>query len=135
MTRDVIVARPYTPVHEVAMLLEKNRIKRVPVVEDDRLVGIISRANLVQAVASVGKKLEVPMSDSAIRDDLLAHLNRQPWAHTSMINITVSNGVVDLWGTTESDAERKAIRVAAETAQGVSAVNDNLVTYRVQAWT
>ena len=46
-----------------------------------------------------------------------------------------SNGVVDLWGTTESDAERKAIRVAAETAQGVSAVNDNLVTYRVQAWT
>ena len=52
MTRDVIVARPYTPVHEVAMLLEKNRIKRVPVVEDDRLVGIISRANLIQAVAS-----------------------------------------------------------------------------------
>ena len=135
MTRDVIIARPYTPVHEVAMLLEKNRIRRVPVIEDDRLVGIISRANLVQAVASVGKKLEVPMSDSAIRDNLLAHLNRQPWAHTSMINITVSNGVVDLWGTTESDAERKAIRVAAETAQGVSAVNDNLVTYRVQAWT
>ena len=52
-----------------------------------------------------------------------------------MISITVSNGVVDLWGTTESDAERKAIRVAAEAAQGVSAVNDNLVTYRVQAWT
>ena len=60
MTRDVIVARPYTPVHEVAMLLEKNCIKRVPVVEDDRLVGIISRANLIQAVASARQKLDVP---------------------------------------------------------------------------
>jgi len=134
MTRDVIVARPYTPVHEVAMLLEKNGIKRVPVVVKDRPIGIISRANLIQAVASAGKKLDVPLSDSAIRDNLVAHLNRQPWAHTRMISITVSNGVVDLWGSAESDAERNAIRVAAEAAQGVSAVNDNLVTYRVQGW-
>jgi CBS domain-containing protein len=135
MTRGVIVARPYTPVHEVAMLLEKNRIKRVPVVEDDRLVGIISRANLIQAVASAREELDVQVSDTAIRENLLAHLSQQDWAHTNLINITVSNGVVDLWGTTESDAEHKAIRVAAEAAQGVSAVNDNLVTYRVPAWT
>lgn len=134
MTRDVIVARPYTPVHEVATLLEKNGIKRVPVVVNDRPVGIISRANLIQAVASAGKTLNVPLSDSAIRDNLVAHLNQQPWAHTSMLSITVNNGVVDLWGSAESDAERKAIRVAAEAAQGVSAVNDNLMTYRVQGW-
>jgi CBS domain-containing protein len=134
MTRDVIVARPYTPVHEVATLLEKNGIKRVPVVENDRLIGIISRANLIQAVASARRELDVPLSDSAIRDRLLAHLKQQPWAHTALVNITVTNGVVDLWGSTESDAERKAIRLAAETAQGVSAVNDNLVIYSVHGW-
>jgi CBS domain-containing protein len=135
MTRKVIVARPYTPVHEIATLLEKNGIKRVPVVDNDRLVGIISRANLIQAVASARKEPGVQLSDSEIRDHLLAHLKQQPWANTSLVNITVANGVVDLWGSIESDAERTAIRVAAEGTKGVSAVNDNLVIYQVRGWT
>jgi CBS domain-containing protein len=134
MTRDVIVVRPDTPAHEIAALLEKNAIKRVPVVENGRLVGIVSRANLIQAVASARKESAVPLSDSAIRDNLLAHLRQQPWANTSLMNVTVTNGVVDLWGMIGSDAERQAIRVAAEATQGVSAVNDNLVKRRVQGW-
>ena len=134
MTRDVITTQPDAALHEVAALLEKNAIKRVPVVENGELVGIVSRANLVQAVASARKSLEIPLSDSAIRDRLLAHLKQQAWAHTSMLNVTVANGVVDLWGCTDSDAERKAVRVAAETTQGVNAVNDNLVSYRVHGW-
>jgi CBS-domain-containing membrane protein len=134
MTRNVITAAPDTPLHEIAVLLEKNAIKRVPIVENGQLVGIVSRANLVQAVASARKRLEVPASDSLIRDKLLAHLNAQPWATTGLLNITVTDGVVDLWGITNSDAERKAIRVAAECAPGVSAVNDNLVTRPMQAW-
>jgi CBS domain-containing protein len=134
MTRDLITARPDTPVHELAALLEKNGIKRVPVLENGRLVGIVSRANLIQAVASARAELDVPLSDSAIRDGLLAHLKQQPWAHTSLMNVTVTNGVVDLWGLIESDTERQAIRVAAETTQGVNAVNDNLVTRKVQGW-
>ena len=134
MTRNVVTATPDIPLHEIAALLEKNSIKRVPVVENGELVGIVSRANLVQAVASTRKRLDLPLSDSAIRDKLLAHLKQQPWAHTGMLNITVADGVVDLWGATESDAERKAIRVAAEAAQGVRAVNDNLVTRRIQGW-
>ena len=134
MTRDVITVRPYTPVHEIAALLEKNAIKRVPVVENDQLVGIVSRANLIQAVASARKGLDVTLSDSTVRDNLLERLRQQPWAHASLVNVTVTDGVVDLWGSTESDAERKAIRVAAEATQGVNAVNDNLVIYRVQGW-
>jgi CBS domain-containing protein len=134
MTRDVIVARPCAPVHEVAALLEKNGIKRVPVVENDRLIGIVSRANLIQAVASARPELEIPQSDSAIREHLLVHLKQQPWAHTSLVNITVANGVVDLWGTTETDAESNAIRIAAEATQGVSAVNNNLTTYPTHGW-
>src|SRR6266498_2030058 len=114
MTRNVVTTTPDAPLHEIAALLEKNSIKRVPVVENGALVGIVSRANLVQAVASTRTRLDLPLSDSAIRDKLLAHLKRQPWAHTGMLNVTVADGVVDLWGATESDAERKAIRVAAE---------------------
>jgi osmotically-inducible protein OsmY len=108
------------------MLLEKHAIKRVPIVENGQLVGIVSRANLIQAVASARAQLAVPLSDTKIRDNLLAHLRSQPWAHTSLLNITVTDGIVDLWGMTYSDVERKAIRIAAETAPGVRAVNDHL---------
>jgi len=135
MTRHVITAAPDTPLHEIAALLEKNSIKRVPIVKDGRLVGIVSRANLIQAVASGRKEADNPPSDSAIRDKLLAHLKGQAWADTWLLNVTVSGGVVDLWGITKSDAERKAIRVAAESTPGVSAVNDNLVSRPIQAST
>ena len=87
----------------------------------------MSRANLIQAVASGHAGLEIEQSDTAIRDKLLAHLRTQPWAHTSLLNVTVSGGVVDLWGMTSSETEKKAIRVAAESASGVRAVNDHLV--------
>jgi CBS-domain-containing membrane protein len=128
MTRIVITATPETPLHDIAALLERNSIKRVPIVKDGQLVGIVSRANLIQAVASTRKGLEIPLSDTTIRDKLLAHLTSQEWAHTSLLNVTVSGGVVNLWGITNSDAERMAIRVAAESAPGVCDVNDNLVT-------
>jgi predicted transcriptional regulator len=127
MTRTVVTASPNTPLHEIATLMERNAIKRVPIVENNKLVGIVSRANLVQAIASGGKDLEVPHSDAAIRDRLLAHLNAQNWAHTWLLNVTVDDGIVDLWGITKSEIERKAIRVAAESIPGVRAVNDNLI--------
>jgi hypothetical protein len=127
MTHDVITAAPDTALHEIAALLENNSIKRVPIVENGRLVGIVSRANLIQVVASTCKELEIPLSDATIRDRLLAHLRGQVWAHTLLLNVTVNGGVVDLWGMTMSEAERKAIRVAAESTPGVSAVNDHLV--------
>jgi CBS-domain-containing membrane protein len=126
MTRQVVTASPETPLHELAALLEKHSIKRVPIVENGQLVGVVSRANLVQAVASAGKALEIPLSDSTIRDNLLAHLKTQSWAETALLNVTVNGGVVDLWGLVSSDSERKAIRVAAEATRGVRAVNDNM---------
>jgi CBS domain-containing protein len=132
MTRHLITASPETPVHEIASLLEKNGIKRVPIVKDGQLVGIVSRANLIQAVASARKQAEISLSDAAIRESLLTHLNTQAWADTSLLNVTVNNGIVDLWGFTESDVERKAIRVAAETMPGVRGVNDNLATHRMR---
>lgn len=131
MTRDVITVSPDTPLQEIANLLESKRIKRVPVLSNGQLVGIVSRANIIQAVASARKGLEIPVSDSAIRERLLAHLNAQPWAHTFLLNVTVNDGVVDLWGSARSEVEKKAIRVAAESIPGVRAVNDHLIIERM----
>ena len=126
MTQNVITAAPDTALDEVAITMEKNSIKRVPIVRDGQLVGIVSRANLVQALATMPKGLEIPLSDSQIREKLLSHLKEQPWAGTHLLNVTVTDGVVSLWGIASSETERKAIRVAAEATPGVRAVNDHL---------
>lgn len=124
MRRKVITAKPDTPLSEIAVLMERNGIKRVPIMQDGELVGIVSRANLVQAIASAPTGLEVPLADEAIRDKLIAKLQAQPWAHTDRFNVTVHNGVVSFWGIANSETERKALCVAAETTPGVRAVND-----------
>jgi CBS domain-containing protein len=131
MTRNVITAAPETPLDEIVIRLEKNSIKRVPIVREDRLVGIVSRANLVQALATVPNGLEIPLSDTKIREKLMAHLKQQPWANTRQLNVIVNDGVVTLWGITSSETERKAIRVAVETTPGVRAVNDHLARTRL----
>jgi CBS domain-containing protein len=130
MTSKMITASPDTPLAALAALMETNAIKRVPIVNDGQLVGIVSRSNLVQAVASVPPALEIPLSDANIREKLLAHLQAQTWARPWLLNVLVNDGVVTLWGVTRSDAERTAIRVAAETAPGVRAVNNNLMIRR-----
>jgi CBS domain-containing protein len=92
MTRDVITASPDTPLHEIAALLERHSIKRVPIVRDGALLGIVSRANLLQALASSHKDLDIQLSDTAIRDRILAHLNNQPWAHTLLLTSQSTRG-------------------------------------------
>jgi len=127
MTSDVITAFPETPLHEIAMLLEERRIKRVPIVnKNGNLVGIVGRANLIQVVASARPTLEMSLPDLTIRQKLLDELKKQSWAHTHSLSVTVTNGVVDLWGYAKSGEERKAIRVAAEAIPGVTVVNDHL---------
>jgi CBS domain-containing protein len=135
MTRDVISATPDSPLHEIAALMETNAIKRVPIVKDGYLVGLVSRANLIQAVASGRKVLDIPISDTVIRDKIMAALKAEAWAHTGLLNITVNNGVVDICGTTGSEAERKAIRVAAESTPSVSVGKDNMIKRSMEAWT
>jgi CBS domain-containing protein len=126
MTKNVITATSDTTLEEIATLLETNEIKRVPILANGQLVGIVSRANLIQAMASARPGLDIPMSDSVIRDRLMAHLKAQPWAHLSLVNVTVFGGVVSLWGIVPSDVEKRALRVAAEQTTGVRTVNDNL---------
>lgn len=128
MTRKVITARSDTDLAEIANLLEKNGIKRVPIVDDGRLVGIVSRANLVQAVAAVGGQLKatIKQDDAAIRERLLARLKAEAWS-PSLLSVVVHNGKVDLWGMVDTPAQKAAARVAAESTPGVVAVNDNVI--------
>jgi hypothetical protein len=108
------------------MLMERHSIKRIPIVNEGQLVGIVSRANLIQAIATARPSFQIPLSDQAIRDKLLAHLRAQKWPHTTQLNATVKDGVVDVWGICHSDAEREAVRIAAENIPGVRAVKNNL---------
>jgi CBS domain-containing protein len=126
MTKTVVTATPDTVLQDIAMLMERHSIKRVPIVRDGSLVGIVSRANVVQAVASAVPDVDIPFSDQGIREKLLSQLNRQPWSHTAQLNVTVNDGVVDVWGICHSDAERDAVRIAAENIPGVRAVKNNL---------
>jgi len=128
MTRIVIVARPDTTLHEIATLLEQNRIKRVPIVQDGKLVGLVSRANLVQALASWrGDTPPTTPDDVSLRDAVMANLEKESWAHIALINVTARLGLVDLWGLVDSEVQKNAIRVAVEVTPGVRAVNDNLI--------
>ena len=115
MTRAVITARPSTPLRDIAALLEKNRIKRVPIVAKGKMVGIVSRANLIQALASSRKETEPStISDSMIRKKIMTQFKSEQWSKHSLLNATVQGGTVKLWGIVDSEAEKQAARVAAE---------------------
>lgn len=132
MTRAVITASPSTSLGEIAELLERNRIKRIPIVENDKLVGVVSRANVVQAVASCLRTDNATnQTDAALRESVLTKFKSEPWAQTGLINVTVNHGTADLWGIAESDAQKEAFRVAAEGTPGIKAVNDNLLVREV----
>jgi len=136
MSRDVITASPDTPLRDVAGLLEKNGIKRVPIIADGKLVGIVSRANLVQALAVQKKPVEAqpPADDLAIREAVMARLDGKLWTKFAPVNVIVRNGIVDIWGIVDSETVRQAVRVAVEETPGVRSINDNLSVQRVAAY-
>jgi CBS domain-containing protein len=128
MTADPITVTEQTPLEEVVRVMEKHRIKRLPVVRGQELVGIVSRANLLHALAGLARDIKpATTSDQRIREQLLAELGRQSWTPAALINVIVKDGIVELWGTITDDRERQAIIVAAENVPGVRAVRDHLV--------
>lgn len=127
MTADPISVGEDATLEDVVRLMEKRHVKRVPVVRGAEVVGIISRANLVHALAGIARETKQPAaSDQVIRDRIVAELAGQSWAPRALVNVTVQDGVVDLWGTITDERERPAIVVAAENAPGVKAVKDHL---------
>ena len=127
MTTNAVTVTEEVPLDEVVRLMEKRRIKRLPVVRGNEVIGIVSRANLVHALAGLARDAKpTSSSDQAIRDRIVAELAGQSWAPTSLINVIVRDGVVELWGSITDERERQAIIVAAENVPGVKAVEDHV---------
>jgi CBS domain-containing protein len=130
MTRNPVIVSEDAPLEEIVDVMERHQIKRLPVVSGQHLVGIVSRANLLHALASVHREAEpIAHSDEVIRSQVLAGLEKQQWTPMALIYINpiVRNGVVELWGTITDERERRALIIAAENVPGVKEVRDHIV--------
>jgi CBS domain-containing protein len=127
MTPDPFSVAEADSLETVVELMERHRVKRLPVVRGGRMVGIVSRANLMHALASLARDdTHAPAGDdSTIRDRILAALGKEHWAPHP--NVVVKNGVAELWGVIMDDRERQALIVATENISGVKEVHDHLV--------
>ncbi len=126
MSPDVRTVAPDDSLVTAVNLMERYRIKRIPVLEGEKLVGIITRADLLHAMAGfIGEVAPSPAGDTAIRERLLAELAKQPWAPINMVSVIVRNGVVQLSGSVTDDRQRHAMRVAAENIPGVKKVEEH----------
>ncbi len=128
MTRDVICVGPGTTLDAIADLMEKHRIKRVPVVQERTLVGIVSRANLLRAFAALPvNDTAAPASDSEIRFALTRELTAQAWSRRADNSVVVTNGVAHLWGLVSSQEEARALEIVAQGVPGVREVQNHTV--------
>jgi len=125
MTTKVTAATEDMSLDSVVDLMEKCRVKRLPVLRDGRVVGIIARANLLHALAASPPSTTVNPDDKAIREQLWMELSKRRW-NAQQGNIVVQDGVVDIWGFITDERHRDAIHVAAENVPGVKQVRDHL---------
>jgi CBS-domain-containing membrane protein len=129
---EVMTPNPYTitegqSLETVVELMQRHNIKRIPVLREGQIVGIVSRANLMQALASLAHYIPVPAGgDREIREQILKTLAKQHWGWS--INVIVHGGVVELWGTLTDERERQAAIVDAENVPGVREVHDHLAS-------
>jgi CBS domain-containing protein len=130
MTRDVHTASIDASLDDIVRVMERHRVKRVPVVEEGKVVGIVTRANLLHALAGIADEI-APSSagDTAIREQIFAELKRQTWAPIALIDVTVRKGVVALTGTLTDERQRQALRILAKNVPGVKEVQDELVWF------
>jgi CBS domain-containing protein len=130
--RDVMTAEVHSvdedaPLTDVVATMERRHIKRVPVLRANKLTGIVTRANLLRALAGMQQSAAGTSTDLTIRTKLMAELKKQPWSPLVAIDIVVTDGVVKLSGAIFDDRQRQALRVAAENIPGVKKVEDHLV--------
>jgi CBS domain-containing protein len=128
MTTDVVSVSEDTSLGDIAALPERKRIKRVPILEDGRLVGIVRRSNIIQALASQIHTSDDHMdADRGIRLELLSRMKQQDWTDFGSRNVIVNDGVVHLWGLVGTVEERTALIALAEGVPGVMRVADEMI--------
>jgi len=127
MTREPITITEEAGLDDVVRIMERRRIKRLPVVRGTQVVGIVSRANMLHALASLSAAAPPPAkTDVAIRQQLLEEFDKQTWAPVALIDVVVKDGVVELWGTITEEAQGEALKVCAENIPGVKSVASHL---------
>ena len=129
MTTEVATTRPDAPLEEVVEAMSRYRVKRLPVLKDGKLLGIVSRSDLLRAL--VRSRADAPaeaVSDAVIRDAIAARFAEQSWSGNGLIRAHVEQGTVELTGTLFDERERQAARVLAENVEGVKSVIDHLVS-------
>jgi CBS-domain-containing membrane protein len=126
MTPDPVTITEDATIEDVVHLMEQKGIKRVPVLRDGTLIGIVTRANLLQAVANLARGAVGPTAhDDELRKSILDSMEKQPWCPTGL-NVVVRNGVADLSGIITDDRQRDAAVVAARNVVGIKTVHDHL---------
>ncbi len=128
MTSQVVTVTEDAPAEEIARILEERTIKRVPVIRDGQVVGIVSRANLLRGLAATGLNPQAPESDEALRRALDRAID-EAGIRASYLNIIVSGGVAHLWGAMESRDELDALRVILENVSGLKGVESHLTVF------
>ena len=129
MTTEVQTVDENAGLEDIVELMERHRIKRVPVMCGSEVVGIVTRSNLMRAMVSMARVAPAQASakgDSAIREQLLAVMQKEDWAPVATTNVVVRDGVVELWGVVIDERQRAALNVAAENIPGVKAVKDHM---------
>jgi CBS domain-containing protein len=133
MTRDVVTAGERTDLKEIASLMQRHGIKRVPIVRDGKVLGIVSRANLLQGLlAREPRSAGNGVKDDELRESLWKELDKHSWG-SGVSSIVVENGVVYLWGYTYSESAKESVRVAIENVPGVKRVVNKIVVGPVDA--
>ncbi|MGA8387383.1 MAG: CBS domain-containing protein [Pseudolabrys sp.] len=128
MTTEVHTVTEDTTLEDIVELMERRRIKRVPVMRGKEVVGMVTRSNLMRAMVSLARAEQKPANDDAtIRETLLAEMQKESWAPAAMVNVVVRDGIVELWGVVIDERQREALKVAAENIPGVRAVKDHMV--------
>jgi CBS domain-containing protein len=129
MSGNVATVEPNAGLEEAAALMEKRHVKRLPVVEDNSVIGVITRADFLRALAEIVRPAyeEQPVSDSEIKRRIEAELQAQPWAPVASIDVAVKDGEVSFHGVLTDERQRNAIRAVAENVDGVRAVHDHMI--------
>ena len=126
MTPDPVTVSEDTPLEAIVALMENNKLKRLPVMRGEKLVGIVARANLLQAVASLAREIPDPTADDDhIRERIINALGKNDWCPNGL-SVIVRDGVVDLSGIITDERSRQATIVCAENIAGVKKVHDHL---------
>jgi CBS domain-containing protein len=127
MSRIVVSVSKQATLAEVADVLDSHRIRQVPVTDGGKLVGMISRADLVRKLAEI--KIAAPAArpdNGALQKAIWQEIKAQPWLRSAYVNLAVKDGVVELYGAVDSSEQRRALRVLVEGVSGVRKVEDNV---------